>query len=296
MTVAQFIDILRNATFDHEVLSQDKWAGDGATVAFRTSNRPIIDDSYDVHLYTGASWVLQTETTNYTLNKDTGILQFTSAPASGAASGATDGKNIRLTYKYAFLRDDEWMEIINNVIRKWRRKIWVQDEDSTTFDTVKDQSQYDLDSISNKIFFVLDIYYKKSTDADWQKITQYHNWTYHPETNKVEFRPSFANSDYDLRFLYIKGISEISATTDTFPVDTDFYSAFEKACMAEYLKRLALYLLKDTSALFKEMSFHPAGEVMRQAREMDADAVRELGLVKPRFPQTSVQILTEGRK
>lgn len=295
MTVAQFIDILRNFTFDHETLAQDKWAGDGATVAFRTSNRPIIDSSYDVHLYTG-SWVLQTETTDYTLNKDTGILTFVSAPASGAGSGASDGKNIRLTYKYAFLRDDEWLEIINNVIRKWRKKIWSQSEDSTTFDTVVGTSQYNLDSISTEIIHVIDIFTKQSGDTDWQKITTSYDWTYHPETNKVEVRPAFKVNNYDLRFLYLAGPAEVSTTGDTFTIDTDFHSAFEKACVAEYLKRLAIYMLKDTSALYKEMSFHPASEIMRQAREMDKDAEIELGLVKPRFPQQTMRILTEGRK
>src|SRR4030042_1802453 len=192
MTYSAFIEDLRLAVGDIETLTQDKMDGDASTVAFRLSHRPILDDSYDVYI----SDVSKTETTDYTLNKDTGILTFVSAPASGT-------KNVKINYKYVFLRDDEYITIINKVLRRWRRKIWVESVNETTFNSVAGQDEYDLDSVSSNIIWLINAWFKTSTATEWVSIGRDRNLDYWPESNKMLVRPSFSTADYDLRLHYL---------------------------------------------------------------------------------------------
>jgi len=297
MTVSEFITILRLNCGDVALLSQDKWSGDGATQSFRTTERPIMNSAYQAYVYVG-SWGQKQETTNYTVDKDSGIISFTEPPASGSASGAPNNQNIRLDYKYAFLRDDEWLQIIKEVLALWRRKIWTYDTDEATFNTVKDQDEYDMDDISSDIIWITQMEYKKSTEANWTPIAYggRRNWLYEPELNKVIIKYVFDNADYDIRVLYIKAITVPSVVGDTFaPIDV-YHPPIIKKCLARYWQRFANYKLKDTGAIVKEMTYHPATEIMNQARLIDAEADRELGLVKPRYPNQVIQILSEGRK
>ena len=58
---------------------QDSQAGDGSSIHFRLSSYPISANSQQVYL----AGTLQTETTHYTLDDDTGKLTFLTAPGDG---------------------------------------------------------------------------------------------------------------------------------------------------------------------------------------------------------------------
>ena len=296
MTVSSFITILRLAVGDIGILTQNKFSGDGSTTAFRTKNRPILDTAYQVYIYSGGVWSQQTETTHYTIDKDSGIITFITAPSSGASSGATNDKNVRIDYKYAFMRDDEYLQIIANILRMWKRKLFAVATDETTFNSVVGADEYDLDTISTAIFWVIQVEYKTANESNWHALAHSGcNWTYEPTLNKVIVKPSFQSTSHDLRFMYVTAITVPTATTETFALDEDFHPPVIKKGMAEYWKRFASYKLKDTGAISKENSYHPAVEIMRMAREMDADANVELGLVKPRYPVQAIQKLGEGK-
>lgn len=283
MTYQTFIDDLRLAVGDLETLTQDKWDGDAATTLFRSSHRPILDDSYEVSI----SDVLKTETTDYTLNKDTGILEFVSAPASGT-------KNVKNNYKYAFLRDDEYITIINDVLKRWRRKIWVESVNETTFNSVADADEYDLDSISTNIIWLINGWFKTSSATEWVAIGRDRNWEYWPESNKIILRPSFATADYDLRLHYLATYNLGSTVGSTFEPNAKFHSAIRKACLAEYWERFASYLLRNTESFSKEMTFHPASEIMKQALQLRKLADVELALIKPRYPESQIRNVIGG--
>src|SRR3990167_3598473 len=100
MLTSAFIETLRLAIGDLGLFTQDVWAGDAATLAFRTKDRPILDSLYQVYVYVGGSWGQKIETTDYTIDKDTGMVTFVAAPAAGSASGAPSNLNVRLDYKY----------------------------------------------------------------------------------------------------------------------------------------------------------------------------------------------------
>jgi hypothetical protein len=284
MTYSQFIDKLRIACGDLPTLTQDKWNGDASTVAFRTTFRPILNDSYDVFI----SDVQQTETTDYVLDKDTGLLDFTAggAPASGT-------KNIKMNYKYAFLRDDEWIDIINNVLSCWRRKLFTIAFDETTA-SVADKDDYDLDSISSNIIWVTGVWRKKSADIEWISASTDRNITYYDEQNILNIRPTFSTADYYLRIQYLKAYTLGTTAASTFEPADKYYSAITKACQAEYWERFATAKLKETSAVAREESYEPAVQIMNMALKLRQLAEEELSKIKPRFPETSIKNIVSG--
>lgn len=58
---------------------QDTELGDGSSIHFRLSSYPVLDASAQVYL----NGILKTETTDYSLDDDTGKITFVSAPTNG---------------------------------------------------------------------------------------------------------------------------------------------------------------------------------------------------------------------
>ena len=101
MIISALISQCRREFFDVPESSEALRGGDGSSVLFNLGRKPIVENSYSVYKGTSA----QTETTHYTLDKDSGDLQFSVAPANGI--------NARATFKYAYFRDTNWVEAIN---------------------------------------------------------------------------------------------------------------------------------------------------------------------------------------
>jgi hypothetical protein len=284
MLVSAFITILRRYANDIPVLTRDLWDGDGATLAFRTKHNPIVNTDYS--LYVGST--LQTETTDYTLDKDSGLIEFVSAPAAGS-------DNVSFTYYYANLSDTGWIDVINNVIRDWKEKIWVDAIDETAFTTVANQDDYDMDTIDTKIFAVLGVWLSSGTTY-WADASSETNVRYFKEQNILNFRPAFDSSGYTMRIRYLKSYAEISAVTDTFTIPERYHSAFQHACAAEYLDRFTMKMINDSGAKVKEETYKTLETIARMADRNRLIAREKLGKVRPIMPATSIQTIMYGVK
>lgn len=285
MTYSQFITKCRRFVQDFPILTQDTFDGDGTTKNFRTIYRPILENSYIVKVDN----ITKTETTDYTIDLDSGIITFTTAPASG-------NDNIIIEYKYVIARDIEWIDIINSVLSDLREKIWIDATDETTFDTVKDQDDYDLNSISEDIFAVIDVWYKKSTDADWKSVTRDTNLKYFKEQNIINFRPSFSSNDYNLRIRYLEAYALGSETTDTFEPAKKFYEMIKYFCGAEYIERFIMLKIKEMGAMTKEPSYESMAEIRNYASHLRKIAELKLARVKSEYPPIAVSTIREGIK
>lgn len=91
MTVA----VVRSLTNDKPQYDRSAATGDGATLEFKLPYAPVQDGSQSVYV----AGTLKTETTDYTIDNDLGLVTFVSAPADGAA--------IAVTYQYTILSDDD---------------------------------------------------------------------------------------------------------------------------------------------------------------------------------------------
>ena len=236
MLYSAFVTKLRLFVGDIETLTRDAWDGDAATKSFRTNERPILEDSYTVRIGN----VVQTETTDYTLDKDTGMLTFVSAPATG-------DDNVTMDYKYVRLKDDEWLEIIKNVIRGWRKKIWTDAIDASTLTTTAKTSELDLASISSRIFKVISVQYRTNTDYDFVNVDADYNVKYMEEQNKIQFRPYFNTSGYELKIRYLEYLDDNIDLTDTVVDDlaNRYFTAVQYKAASEYLDRFMAKVITD---------------------------------------------------
>ena len=143
MLYSEFITTLRKELKDFGKIHQETFDGDASTLNFVLKEVPIKDSSYVVKI----SGVTKTETTDYTIDKDTGVLTFVVAPAS-----ASD--NVSVSYQSVKIRDDDYIQLINDGIDNFRWKFWKEAIDTTTFTTVKDQYEYDLSTLTGILYLV----------------------------------------------------------------------------------------------------------------------------------------------
>lgn len=97
MTIAQ----VRVLSSDLPIYDRAIATGDGFTVDFQTGSYPLIDGTVKVYL----AGVEQTETTDYDLDLDVGLVTFNTAPGSGAA--------IVITFRHAILSDSQLQTLID---------------------------------------------------------------------------------------------------------------------------------------------------------------------------------------
>ena len=281
MTYSTFIKKLRVFVGDIDTLTRDSWDGDAATVAFRTSERPILESSYTLKV----SNVTKTETTDYTIDRDTGMVTFVSAPAAG-------NDNVTLDYKYVRLKDAEWLEIVQNVIREWRKKIWTEAIDEDTLTTVKNTSELSLASISARIMKVISVQYRTNTNSDFINVDTHYNVKYIREQNKLQFRPYFEKSGYELKIRYIEHYDDDVALTDTVADDlTDrYFPAIQYKAGAQYLDRFMAKVITEMGSKITKETYQTLGNIRQLRNDYEKKAEMVIARVKPIMPSTNIPV------
>lgn len=97
MTIAQ----VRVLTSDLPIYDRAIATGDATTVDFQTGSYPLIDGTVKVYL----DGTLKTETSDYTLDLDVGLVTFNTAPSAAAA--------IVVTFRHAILSDTQLQTLID---------------------------------------------------------------------------------------------------------------------------------------------------------------------------------------
>ena len=283
MTVAQFIAKLRVELKDFAKLQRDKFDGDATTTLFGLSTVPIKDATYVIKV----SGVTKTETTDYTLDRDTGVLEFTSAPASGS-------DNIVVTYKSVKIRDEDYIEIIGDAIDYFKWKFWKMTTDEDTLTTVADQYEYDCSGITN-ILYVLNAWYKDSSSATvWQAIQSITNWKYYVEQVKLYIDPTIASNDLPIKLLYIRSLTKPTVVGDTLDIPTKWLLPYKYYIYARHYERLIPEKIHDVSAITTQPSFTPAQAIFNisQAFQQKADDISNK--LAPKLPPMSIKQLHGG--
>ena len=283
MTYLTWINKLRVELKDFPKLRRDKFDGDASTTLFELSTTPIKDGSYVVKI----GGVTQVEVTNYTIDKDTGVIEFTSAPASGS-------DNIVVTYKSVKIRDEDYLEIINDAIDHFRWKFWDEAIDDDTFTTVKDQYEYDLSSLSD-ILYVIRSYYKGSTGAAyWQETQVLTNYKYYVNMQKLFVDPPFSISSLPMKFTYLKSFAKGSTTSATLAIPDQWLLPYKFYVYARYYERLIPEKIHDTSAITAQPSFTPAQSIYNISQAFYGRAEDVANKLAPKLPPMPIKQLHAG--
>lgn len=93
------LELCRNAIGDSKQYFEDTFVGDGSDTRYKLSHGRVSADSETVY-------VDGTETSDYTLTDDTGVLVFDTAPA--------DGKKVLVAYQFSAFTDTELNDLISS--------------------------------------------------------------------------------------------------------------------------------------------------------------------------------------
>src|SRR3990167_755603 len=171
MILSGLISQLRSKYDDHPRAAQVTKTGDGTATLFNVGrNRiPIIENSYSVYKGTSA----QTETTHYTLDKDTGDIEFVTAPLSAYC--------IKVNFKHANFRDKQWREAINDGIDKMNARGFTRQIIRDTSSFVISANRQSASGPSG----AKDVYQLLENDGSGNYADLRGNWQYQEDANKI---------------------------------------------------------------------------------------------------------------
>ena len=227
MTYSTYITRLRRRLRDLDKLSHQVFDGDGTTTQFQTTHYPILDNSYEVKV----GGVLQTEGTDYTLDKYIGLIEFASAPPAGS-------DNVSIEFRYAQMRDEEYLQDINDAIDHFREKFWEEVIDDTSITSVANQYDYDLSSLLSKTPITFcNIAYQSSGSTTWSNLRDNHNVIFYRDKNYLHIDPPITTSGLPIKIHYLAALKKGTSLSDPLPIPDKWLEPFTYFVFARFYER-----------------------------------------------------------
>jgi len=283
-TYSIFISKLRAELKDKGTFKKDVWDGDATTLNFPASSSPILEDSYTVRV----GGVIRLETTDYTLDKDTGLLSFIVAPPSGS-------DNVEMTYRAVKFRDNDFIESINDAIDHFQWKFWKEATNETSITTIKDQYEYDLTPISPNVQYVLNVWYKASGAATvWTAVSSLTNWKYSTRQNRLFVNPAFSTPSLPLKFLYLVSFTKGTTTSATIDIPDKYLLPYKYFIYARFFERLGFERINEIGAVSQHPFFLNAPNVINISELYFEKARRAAERIAPKLPPEAIKSQIDG--
>jgi hypothetical protein len=265
MITSGLIGQLRAKHGDQPKAAQVIRTGNGAATLFNVGrNRvPIMENSYSVYKGTSA----QTETSDYSLDKDTGDLQFVVAPTSAAP--------VKINFKHAFFRDKNWREAIGDGIDKMNARGFTRQivRDTSSFVISAGKQTYDAPAGTKDVYQVLvNDGLGGISDIDG-------NWNWQEDAGKIVlgWKPVVAQSG---AISYTRKLRKYTAVSATLDVKDDWIELLEKAAGAYYFEAYASKIATQGNASVQEGHFSYTS-LRTQAKDLKEDFLQEAARMKP---------------
>lgn len=280
---SDFITTLRRELRDFDVLGDDTFDGDGTSLLFPLAHRTIKSGSYVVKI----GGVTKTETSDYTIDKDLGLITFIVAPVSGTA-------NVEVTYRYNKMTDQEYIDSINDAIDRWRWKFWKDITDSTTFKSVANQFDYDMSSLTGILYIIQAWQQPTSITIDqWVAIQGITNWRYYPAQQKLTMNPPLSTV-LSLKFRYLKALTKGTLTSSTLDINVEWYLPFKLYVKGVFFDRLVPEKIFETGAVTTIPTFTPAQLAYQMSQSYITDADKIANRIAPRLPNMPINNQMDG--
>lgn len=279
---------LRNQVGDTRRRVHVDFTGDGNTTIFQLPDDtfPVLDQSGTYILKVGGS--TQTETTNFTLDKNTGTIVFaTTAPGNGVA----------LTWDASavYLTDQNWLDIINSVIYSMGDDFWKEFID-TAHTATANMLSLSLVSLQVNAIAVYEFQRRETTSDDWTPVSEDCNWRYDRDNNiiYIGIRDAFTLTGELLRIRGLKKYTIGTAVTDTLDVQDKFLTIIEYGCIARYWRYRYKSVVELVSKMSMEASRTPLQELIMLSDRFDRLYEQEKAKLKPMKPAHIIPPYKEG--
>lgn len=287
MLYSTWINQMRAQTGDGKRAIHVDWVGDGVTTVFQmpTDTYPVLDDAstYDVRVNN----VIKTETTDYTLDKQTGKLTFVSTPGSDIA--------VTIDSVAVYLTDANWLQVTVDVIKSLGDDYWKEFVDETLVSTANMLS-LSLSSAQPNCIAIYDFSQRSSTSVDWRKVEELANWRYDRDNNIIYIgtRNAFPNAGTLIRLRGLKKITLGTAVSDTLDLPEKFETVLEYGCLARYYRWRYKDVIELVSKMSTESSRTPLQELIMLSDRFDRLYEVEKAKLKPGKPARVIPKVKEG--
>ena len=273
MLQSALISELRREVGDIPKLTRMSRAGDGSITVFNTGRFPIVESSYSIYKGTSA----QTETTNYTIDLDSGDITFTNAPASGV-QGIFQGK-------YANWRDKNWVEAINNAINDLHARGYFR---QTVRQAIYLSAGVRAFSAPSGCMDAYELLFSP-TSGSYSKLP--FNWSYQQDANKLVFG-LVPNVKLSGAISFLRTMSKYSATSATLDVKDEWLTLIKKNAKAQYWSFMAGKSAAQGNAKVEEGHFSFTS-LRTQARDLMNEFQTEALRYKPTRPAKDIQWMND---
>jgi len=278
MTYAQLITQLRNQTGDIRRRIHCDFTGDGSTTIFQlpTDTFPVLDQSGTYILKVAGT--TQTETTNFTLDKDAGTIVFvTTAP--------TNGQAITWDASAVYLTDQNWLDIINQVIYSLGDDFWKEFID-TAHTATASMLSLSLVSLQANAIAVYEFQRRTATTSDWNPVEEDCNWRYDRDNNIIYIGniDAFTLTGEYLRIRGLKKYTIGTLVSSTLDVQDKFLTILEYGAIARYWRWRYKSVVELVSKMSQESSRTPLQELIMLSDRFDRLYELEKAKLKPGKP------------
>jgi hypothetical protein len=274
MITSALISQCRREFNDVPKLTRMARMGDGATNVFNTGRFPVVEGSTNVYKGTSA----QTSGAHFTLDLDSGDLQFSAAPAVNIQAIAE--------FKYANWRDKNWMEAINDGIEAlnargfFKQSVRLGRTLSAGVRTFSGPSA------------CIDVYELLTSPMSGIYTRPNVNWSYQQDANKIVLGgpPARATS---AAISYLRRMQSPSATGMALDIKDDWIPLVKKFAGAKYLSFMATKIATQGNASIDEGHFSFTN-ARTQANNLREEFNLEASRAKPTRPAKDIQFGIEG--
>jgi len=254
------------------------FTGDGSTTIFQlpTDTFPVLDQSGTYILKVAGT--TQTETTNFTLDKDAGTIVFvTTAP--------TNGQAITWDASAVYLTDQNWLDIINQVIYSLGDDFWKEFID-TAHTATASMLSLSLVSLQANAIAVYEFQRRTATTSDWNPVEEDCNWRYDRDNNII-YIGNIDTFTLTGEYLRIRGLKKYTIGTlvsSTLDVQDKFLTILEYGAIARYWRWRYKSVVELVSKMSQESSRTPLQELIMLSDRFDRLYELEKAKLKPGKP------------
>jgi hypothetical protein len=288
MTYATFIGQLRTQVGDTRRRVHVDWTANGTDTVFQMPDDtfPVYDDAstYTVKV----AGVTKTETTDYTLDKETGTLTLNSPP--------TNGQAVTIDCSAVYLQDATWLDIVNNVIKSLGDDFWKEFVDETNFTTTANMLSLSLVASQPNCIAVYDFWHRKNTSENWVTVETYSNWRFDRENNKIYLsdRTAFTVAAELLKVRGLKTYTLGTTISATIDVQDRFLTILEYGSIARYWRYRYKSVVELVSKMSTEQTRTPLQELIMLSDRFDRAYEQEKAKLKPAKPPRVIPSHIEG--
>lgn len=288
MLYSAWITKMRQETGDLRRRVHVDWTADGSTVIYQmpADTFPVLDQVGTYVVKVNGSQM--TETTDYTLDKETGTLVLTATPSANQA--------VLIDSSAVYLTDSAWLTVGNDVIRSLGDDFWKEFVDTTSLTATASMLSLSLVSGIPLCIAVYDFMARLASTDEWEPVENRGNWRYDRENNVlyVSNQDVFPTTGEKIKVRGLKTFTLGTAVSDTIDLQDRFMTILDFGALARYWQYRYKSVVELVSKMTQESTRTPLQELMMLSDRFKRDYEAEKAKLKPQKPARLIPSFMEG--